>query len=104
MLLKICQIKGSRKRGQEHPPICVRSHSGEIVAALKKVTDPDVLSKSLRPWADRINCIVLETGRMKVWKLQVHNSPQIWGNSNSTFHYSQERSFVQTPAVRDLSP
>jgi 20S proteasome alpha/beta subunit len=44
--------------------VCVRSQAGEIVAAFTKVTDPDVLSKSLTPWLGRIDCIVLETGRM----------------------------------------
>jgi transposase len=52
---------------KDETAVCVRSQAGEIVAAFKKVTDPDVLSKSLTPWSGRIDCIVLETGRMANW-------------------------------------
>ena len=52
---------------KDETAVCVRSQTGEIIAAFKKVTDPDVLSKSLSPWAERIDCIVLETGRMANW-------------------------------------
>lgn len=32
---------------KDETAVCVRSQAGEIVVAFKKVTDPDVLSKSL---------------------------------------------------------
>ena len=52
---------------KDETAVCVRSQAGEIVSSFKKVTDPDVLSKSLVAWLDQIDCIVLETGRMANW-------------------------------------
>jgi hypothetical protein len=45
---------------KDETAVCVRSQAGAIVAAFKKVTDPDVLSKSLTPWSNKIDCIVLD--------------------------------------------
>ncbi|WP_417419316.1 IS110 family transposase [Hoeflea sp.] len=52
---------------KDEAAVCVRSDSGEIVATFKKMTDPEVLSKSLKPWSGWIDYIVLETCCMANW-------------------------------------
>ena len=52
---------------KEETAVCVRTRAGEVKAAFKTSTDPDVICQSLNHYGADIRCVVLETGRMANW-------------------------------------
>lgn len=55
---------------KEITSVCVRARGGEVHAAFEVPTDPDAIERSLNRVPGRIDCVVLETGRMANWLYQ----------------------------------